>query len=138
MCDLDAGDGLPVAQDHVVIGVTPDVVFVARAHCRRQLSRAIEHDDVFGQSAVEDDRRQSLVAELLVFDRRHALRRVKRAQHQQRRPAQSFAQMFAAIRIADIGVAWPFSSITAPYSDIVISLYFTRSTAGYCMSRSQS
>ena len=48
------------------------------------------------------------------------------------------SRRLAAIRLPDIGVICPLSSTTAPISPSRISLYLTRSTAGYFMSRSQS
>src|SRR5882724_8814560 len=53
-------------------------------------------------------------------------------------PRQEGANKGAARRIPDIGCWAPLSSIRTPKVGVVISLYLSRSTAGYFMSRSQS
>jgi hypothetical protein len=63
---------------------------------------------------------------------------VSSARTKSRGEARSRSRKCAARRMPDIGCWAPLSSIKTPKVGVVISLYLSRSTAGYFMSRSQS
>ncbi len=66
MRPLGAGDVLPIGEDHVVVGVAVDVVGVTGADRRRQMRRAVEQDNEGVRAALDRNRRQGAVADLLI------------------------------------------------------------------------
>ncbi len=64
--DLHAADHLPIAQHEVVIGIAGNVVVIYGADCRRQVCLGIKQNGEFVAIVGVGDRRQRLVAQLLI------------------------------------------------------------------------
>ena len=82
-----ATDVLPIGEDQVIVGIAVHVVGIAGAHHHRQIGRAVEQDRERADTGLDRDRRQRQLTDLLIRQRRDALRVLERPHQQPRRGA---------------------------------------------------